>query len=193
MMGRLRYIMGIKIEPQERKTIEKELSDFLNAYKLKIATPVDVFQLATQIGFDVRGTEFKNNLEGLILVNENLDVIPGFDSNKVIAYNCKASIEAKKFIVAHELAHYIGAKHNNVKEKVIVAARDHSYGYSDDVDEQRKDYMAAAILIPMDDFKNRYSTNDVSQSQEFYKQVATFYNVDVKLAERRTLEVFYEQ
>ena len=192
-MGRLCYIMGIKIELQERKKIEKALNDFLNAYKLKLLPPVDVFQFATQIGFDVRGTEFKDNLEGLILANENLDVIPGFDSNKVIAYNCKASIETKKFIVAHELAHYISAKHENVNEKIIVAARDHSYGYSNDADEQCKDYMAAAILIPMEDFKNRYSKNDISQSQEFYNKVAEFYNVDVKLAERRTLEVFYEQ
>ncbi len=192
-MGRLSYIMGVKIELQERKKIEEELSAFLSAYKLKISVPVDIFQLATQIGFDVRGTEFKDNLEGLIVANENLDVIPGFDSNKVIAYNCKASIETKKFIVAHELAHFIETKYKNVDEKVIVAARDHSLGYSDDIDEQCKDYMAAALLIPIEDFKNRYSKDDVSQTQEFYKRVASFYNVDIELAERRTMEVFYEQ
>ena len=122
-MGRLCYIMGIKIELQERKKIEKALNDFLNAYKLKLLPPVDVFQFATQIGFDVRGTEFKDNLEGLILANENLDVIPGFDSNKVIAYNCKASIETKKFIQPlsvnlidvpqfYELCHTVNPRHS---------------------------------------------------------------------------------
>ena len=192
-MGRLGYIMGIKIESQKREELEKQLDDFFNAYKIKPSIPVDIFQLATQIGFDVRGTEFKNNLEGLILVNENLEVIPEFSSNKVIAYNCKAPIETKKFIVAHELAHYIGAKHEKVNKKVIVAARDHSDGYSDDKNEQYKDYMAAAMLIPKDDFKNRYSKKEISKSVEFYEKVATFYNVDVELAERRTLEVFYDE
>ena len=50
---------------------------------------IDVFKLASELGFDVRGAELRDGINGLMIVNEHCDKIPGFDSNKVIAYNCK--------------------------------------------------------------------------------------------------------
>lgn len=71
---------------------------------------VDVFKLACELGFDVRGAELNNNIHSLIIVNENCDKIPGFDSNKVIAYNCRKNIDIKRNSVAMHLKEYIELK-----------------------------------------------------------------------------------
>ncbi|MBR6689993.1 MAG: hypothetical protein IKL65_01520 [Bacilli bacterium] len=71
---------------------------------------IDVFKLACKLGFDVRGAQLNNNLNSLIIVNENCDIIPGFNSNKVIAYNCKKDINIKRNSVGILLNEYITAK-----------------------------------------------------------------------------------
>ena len=118
--------------------------------RIKIVVPVDIFKLATDLGFDVRGAEFREPLDGILIVNEYVEKIDGFNSNKVIAYNCKTDIETKKFIVAHELAHYIWDKSNAQDKKIIVAARDPHGNYSTDKQEQRMDYIAANLLALKD-------------------------------------------
>ena len=47
---------------------------------------IDVFKLAEKLGFDVRGAELNNIVNSLVIINENCDAIPRFNSNKVIAY-----------------------------------------------------------------------------------------------------------
>ncbi len=187
------YIMSVKFTVQEMNEMEKILEDFLRQRNIELKVPVDIFNLAYNIGFDVRGTEFSKSLEGLILVNENVERINGFESNKVIAYNCQSKIFNKKFIVGHELAHYIEEKHKNPNSKIVVAARDHEGGYSQDKEEQRKDYFAAALLMPREDMKKRYKEDEVSQTDEFYNKVAKDYNVVDEMAKRRVFEVFYER
>ncbi len=154
-MERLRgYSMAIKFSREEINEMEAVLSSFLKSNEIQITVPVDIFQLATeQLGFDIRGAEFKENLEGLLVVNEFQEKIEGFDSNKVIAYNCFKDINAKKFIVAHELAHYIEEKQASEDAKLVLAARDHEGSYSDNKEEQRKDYIAAALLVPQSHLK----------------------------------------
>lgn len=177
------YSMSIEIDKNRREQLENILESFLKKNKIKLKAPVDVFDLATKLGFDVRGAEFKENIDGLIIVDENKEAISEFISNKVIVYNCKKNINDKKFIVAHELAHYIYAKIKNENKKLILALRDHNVGYSNDNEEQEMDYIAAAILVPKDSFKKTYSENSSVSS------LADYYKVSEKLAHRRVSEI----
>jgi len=74
---------------------------------------IDVFKLATKLGFDVRGAELNDKLNSLIIVNENCNVIPLFNSNKVIVYNCRKDIKIKRDSVAFHLKEYIISKLQN--------------------------------------------------------------------------------
>ena len=85
--------MSIEIDKNRREQLENILESFLKKNKIKLKAPVDVFDLATKLGFDVRGAEFKENIDGLIIVNENKEAISEFISNKVIVYNCKKNIK----------------------------------------------------------------------------------------------------
>ncbi len=197
-MGRImRYIMSIKLTSAEMDSVENTLSEFLSSNNIELTAPVDVFALATSLGFDVRAADFSNvkggkTLEGLILVDEDAGVVDGFRSNKVIVYSATqgTSIDDIKFVVAHELAHYIEAKINNNGNNVVIAARDHDDRYSKNKDEQLKDYMAAAILMPREAIKKKYSLNDYKKNPALYVLLALEYNVNVGMAKRRLDEVF---
>lgn len=179
------YLMAIQFSKEEMKRMEDLLSAFFERMEMDYVVPVDIFKVATDLGFDVRGAEFEENLEGLIVVNEHTEKIEGFDSNKVIAYNCFKDINMKKFIVAHELAHYINEKANAYDKKIVVAARDHADGYSENVEEQQMDYMAASILIPKNDLCRFLEKNTGINVSE----VAKRYKVTEEVARRRIQEV----
>lgn len=84
----------------------------------KIKRIKDIFSTLNELGFDVRGCEYKeDDICGIIVVDEYRDVVPHFDKNKVITYNCKMTIKEKKLCVAYQLAQYIQEKeeHNFVR------------------------------------------------------------------------------
>ncbi|MGN0517626.1 MAG: ImmA/IrrE family metallo-endopeptidase [Acutalibacteraceae bacterium] len=179
------YLMAPQFSKKEMQEMENLIDGFLRTMKIENVIPIDIFKVATDLGFDVRGAEFEEQLEGLIAVNEHIDKVDGFNSNKIIAYNCFKDINTKKFIVAHELAHYITEKTNAYDKKIVVAARDHKASYSEDMTEQRMDYIAASLLIPKRDLcqflKNNANVN--------VSQVARRYKVSEELAQRRIEEV----
>lgn len=193
-MKKGRFNMSIEFTKEDYKEMEEILSRFLSKRKINLTNiPVDIFKVAADLGFDVRGAVFYQNLDGLILVNEKAEVIKGFTSNKVIAYNCEKNIQDKKFIVAHELAHYIEEKVNNENTEIMVAARDHGDTvYSNDENEQRKDYIAAAILIPKDSLLKQLSLfkeDNISDKNIICQKITEIYDVEYELAERRLKEV----
>ena len=179
------YLMAIQFSKEEMQEMESMIADFLERMEIRRDLPIDIFKVAADLGFDVRGAEFENQLEGLVIINENLDKIDGFDSNKVIAYNCFKDIHTKKFIVAHELAHYISEKTAAYNRKIVVAAREHGEDYSENCNEQKMDYIAASLLIPRDDLRRFLE----SHQEKSILDVAERYNVSEKMAERRMAEV----
>ncbi|MCH5158648.1 MAG: ImmA/IrrE family metallo-endopeptidase [Clostridiales bacterium] len=166
----------------------------------------DVFQELSKIGFSTFGVKFKKPLAGMILVDENTDTIPTFASNKVIFYNGEYNLYDIRFIVLHELAHYIYEKSTNKNKNVLIAKRDHTVSYSEDVDEQEKDYMAAAMLLPLqifiDSIKNYLNENglDDDLNEEnckrlindsyFVHMIQRKYRVSSELVKRRIEEVY---
>lgn len=180
------YLMSIKFQREQMLEMEQIIKDFLTRKGVKLSIPVDIFEVASFLGFDVRGTEFGESLEGILLVDENRERILDFDSNKIIAYNCRKDIQMKKFIVAHELAHYIDAKKDSYDRKIVMATRDHEEGYSDNIEEQRMDYMAAALLIPKDDLLKQLENLGEDEKVE---KVVKRYNVSDEMAKRRIEEV----
>lgn len=184
--------MSKEFTASEINEMEKLVSSFLSENNISIPCSgvVDIFALATKLGFDVRAAILPGKVEGLIMVDEFSKRIRQFKSNKVIAYNIQSDINAQKFIVAHELAHYIEAKQVKGVDagKIVVAARDHEGTYSANDDEQRKDYIAAAILVPREDLCHRFKL-DQEDKIDLYKKIAEYYRVDIELAERRVGEV----
>lgn len=182
--------MSIRFSIETMNEMEAIISSFIKQENINIKIPVDIFDIATKLGFDVRGAEFKDTLEGILIVDERIEKIPSFNSNKIIAYNCKKDINSKKFIVAHELAHYINEKNSSQDASIVYAARDHEELYSNDIEEQKMDYMAAALLIPKNDLLKNFSIKSKNKG-EMTQKIASKYNVTIDMAARRIEEVFH--
>ncbi|MEE0945573.1 MAG: ImmA/IrrE family metallo-endopeptidase [Acutalibacteraceae bacterium] len=182
------YVMSVKFDEAKMLAMEEIVKAFFEKNNIEVIIPVDIFAVASSLGFDVRGAEFKEPLEGLLLVDENIERIKEFNSNKIIAYNCQKNIYMKKFIVAHELSHYISEKTKNKDKKIVLAARDHEGEYSNNTAEQEMDYMAASILMPREDLLKNFSGKNTERA-ELINLIASRYNVSVKMAERRIEEV----
>lgn len=186
------YIMSKTFTPEEMGKMETVIASFLKERNITLTPPVDIFKLATDLGFDVRAARLPEEIEGLIIVDESSKRISKFRTSKVIGYNIRVDLIKNKFIVAHELAHYIDEKMlpNNQGAKIVVAAREPcSPDFSNNVDEQRKDYMAAALLIPKDDLLKRIPTDISELNDQCYQSLADYYRVDIRLARRRVEEV----
>jgi len=78
---------------------------------------IDIFKLADKLGFDVRGGILKDSIDSIMLIDENVDCIPGFYKNKIICYNVKKHIETKKRSVAIHIFNYLNLKKDNNKIK----------------------------------------------------------------------------
>lgn len=186
------YIMSKPFTPEEITDMEEVVSSFLKANQITLVPPVDIFKFATRLGFDVRAAKLPGEIEGLIIVDESSEKISKFRTSKVIGYNIKFNLIKNKFIVAHELAHYIDEKMSpdNQGSKIVIAAREPcGPDYSNNIDEQRKDYMAAALLIPKDDLIRKLPKDRSLLDDQFYQRLADHYRVDFRLAKRRVEEV----
>lgn len=182
-------IMEKKYKQEELREMEKTISDFFEKEKLTLFRTdyVDPILIARELGFSVYSIQLGNRIDGLIGVDDK--PLLGTNSNKIIIVNKNAeSSQFKRFIVAHELAHYIDNKGNK-----SFAFRD-SFSQIRSEHEQKMDYYAAAILMPIGSIisdisiieKNidKQSLND----QIIIDLIAKKYDVDQIMAERRLHE-----
>lgn len=130
----------------EKKKIEERAAKVLKAFGYTDGDIyVDSVRLARFFGFAV---EEKDSLpaveDGSITVSEN-------GKEKSIVVNNVRSIEFKRFIIMHELAHYL--LHYKGEQKMFMH-RENTKGKS--LEENDADYLAACILMPADSFKKQY-------------------------------------
>lgn len=165
--------------------------------KTKLEKSNDVYQLADRMGFDVRKVKInaQEKIQGILLVNEEENKVDEFSTNKAIGINVSDSSENNRFTVAHELSHYIFQKmtQQNFDDKICLFEKriEHNNEKPRDFYEQVIDYMAAAILMPYNEFKAEYtdlvrldiSTNQICQG------LALKYGVPIAAINQRIAEV----
>ena len=114
---------------------------------------IDVFKLGCELGFDIRGAELAENLNSLIIVNENCCAIPGFNSNKVIAYNCRKDISVKRNSVAILLQEYINFK---LKEENVYLVNINNEDYVVDINLLTEECIQNGLIKRKKDIKRLY-------------------------------------
>ena len=71
---------------------------------------IDIFKLASMLDFDIRQTNLKNSVISIMIIDENYEVIPGFNSNKAIIYNKKKNEEIIKYSIIQHIYNYVKNK-----------------------------------------------------------------------------------
>lgn len=190
------------LEPKFYKDIENMLYDFFERTGIILSPSYrDVFKLANEMGFDVRKAKIKSEsnkrIEGALFVDETLPQVDNFNTARGIALNYLNDKVTNRFIVAHELSHYILKKYiqDNFDEPVVVreARTAHVLEKERPLYEQIVDYMAAAILIPAKDFMTKmHEAEEQNYSRrEFVDKMADYYNVSPEAILKRMEEVRY--
>lgn len=177
--------MGSKVN-LDKATIESLVNSVLEE-KGYTGGFVDVVKIAQEEGFEISTNNFRDNTDGIILVNIHDDVT----EKKLIAINANRSYADKRFILAHELSHYFIEKNLNSASKshILIAQRDGEHGHRSDV-EQMVDLFAACLLVPSADFKRRIEemTSYGYSMSSIIKTLSRIYGVTEKCIERRVLE-----
>ena len=88
--------------------IEKSVLDTLSLAQYTIGNrSVDVIDVAKRLGFVVGNAVLNEEDDGFIVVEEGKKKIMGIKTDKLIGVNSDRPLEWKRFIIAHELGHYI--------------------------------------------------------------------------------------
>lgn len=114
---------------------------------------IDIIQIANRLGFAVGNALLDEDYDGFIIIQEGKEEILGIKTDKLIGVNSQRTLEWKRFIIAHEIAHY--ALHYADKSKQgMYAHREHNKGKNDE--ENDADYFAANLLMPREKFTNKF-------------------------------------
>lgn len=173
--------------------MEAVIANFFSGNAIEISLPLDSIALAKSMGFKVFSADLGNEEDAWIAVNEDVHMIDDVGSNKLIIYNRSIDSEEHiRFVIAHELAHYITEKEKG--NKVVFAERVNVHGDKKSPEEQKMDYMAAAILVPKPILQNLLGKLNYKEAdddiKELYKQVlSNMFKVSRPLLSRRIEEI----
>lgn len=185
-----------KIKPKKikDKKLERTIEEFFSQEKKFYTEPYDIMNFIKDFGFEIKGQKMDDNMNSILYVDETLEKLPDYSSNKVILYNSDNKDEDINFILAHAFAHYIWAK-SEATDKIKLEITDEYQDTKEALNAEEKfNKMASFILIPKVDFyfdlvefkkKQDYS----KQAREEFIKLAEKYKVSYALLNRR-LETF---
>ena len=144
--------MGKRLTNMEKKKIEQLTAELLNQFVEDTeneAGYVDIVALARHFGFEVGESKKLSVTEnGFISVSKDKQEL-------LIGVNYYRTWEEKRFIIAHELAHYfLHYKDSKLSEPVFLMHSEKIKGKNET--ENDADYFAACLLMPRDKFESAY-------------------------------------
>lgn len=173
----------------DRKDIEDKAIETLEKVKYKdVSDSIDVIDVAKKLGFVVGNAVLDNNEDGFIVIKEGADNILGIKTDKLIGVNAKKDLAWKRFIIAHEIGHYV-LHYDREKDSGMYAHREHKKGKSEL--ENEADFFAVNLLMPRDKFMNKYTElkdKDLS-NEDMVVLLASKFMVTQPMVKRRLEEL----
>lgn len=173
----------------DREKIERKAEETLNHVNYAdVADSIDVIEVAKKLGFVVGNAGLSEDVDGFIIVDENKGNILGIDTNKLIGVNASKELAWKRFIIAHEIGHYI-LHYDKEKDNGMYAHREHKKGKNEI--ENEADFFAANLLMPRKKFRNKYNElkkKDLS-TDEIILLLADKFTVTQPMTKRRFEEL----
>ena len=178
--------------PEKIREFENEISTFFKRNEITLIPNMDLTATCIGLGFSMFSMELPKDIDGIILANKFV---------KKIGISNKLGLKDARRVIAHELSHYIHhLSEVGDSSKLVVALKDNILHDNKKTDlENQMDYMAAAILVPMDSFIEELrglGIKGITKIEQVRDQVekikinylATLYEVDADLIERRIVE-----
>ena len=155
--GLLEDLKGVHSRVYSPAEIETKACTVLSAtdlYPQRSAVPI--VKIADRFEIDVYEYELEEDFPGDIRVNG--DTAKYFDRDRVILVSAREDIFRKRFLAAHELAHYIYEFpwDPSYKNPSLLFSDKYHKDHHETLEEKRANRFAAAILMPKDLFVNQY-------------------------------------
>ncbi|MGN1153687.1 MAG: ImmA/IrrE family metallo-endopeptidase [Candidatus Gastranaerophilaceae bacterium] len=148
--------------------------------------PVPVVEIVKSLGFRLFAQELPRNIGGFIIVKDELK--DTYKTDKIISVNIHENPKRRRFTVAHELGHYLLDFAENKSEFYNAFEDDET---AKDDKEKIINAFAAMLLIPEDEFKEKYEDYKKDKSTyETIKQLSEYFLVPVKAIETRIKEIY---
>ena len=161
----------------DRQNLSKKATDTLKEFEL-LSCPVDIVRLAQDCyGFMILETMLPQKITGMMAVDLKNPVL-GTGMSKVIVISSALSAERQRFVVAHELAHYINRKNDEP-----LYFRD--YDNSQNLEELKADYLARCLLMP----EELCSKSDSINMQELIRKFTNIFWISEQRARERIDEL----
>ncbi len=175
---------------EAEKLAQRVLKDY-GADNLNGATPI--IKIANSFGFScIQAQNIPEDISGNIFVGETTKKV--YDSDKVIVVDYNEPLEHKRFIVAHELAHYLidylGSA--EAKNPNYLFSRTYPKQSHHSENEVRADRFAAELLMPSQLFLKQYvRAMEVSDFDKKYtvSYLSNYFKTKKSSVERRINEV----
>lgn len=182
----------------QSQKLEDRLNQFCEENNIDFKNEINITQICKKLNIENCAIPMDNiGLDGVIIIN---------NSFRVIAINENLDVQDARFAIAHELAHYITQVHSS-NSSVIFAEKDKIFhGERKKKEENDMDYLAAAMLIPKDQFINELKNFNIPLENFKDKTIADIkqniqsifidffvkrYNVKEAVIIRRIAEVSY--
>ena len=181
--------MGLTI--MEKEKIEQQVTTLLNqyGYSMENDTYVDVVDFTKKLGFIVGTVDLGDSEDGFIIIQPSKTSNISSRHDRIIGVNSKLSLEAKRFVIAHEFAHSV----LHYKPGGVYLHRENIKGKN--ADENDADYFAAALLMPRKAFQKKYEElmgNGLNENAACMQLASTF-GVPLESASRRISEVVVKE
>lgn len=135
-----------------KHNIEQKTNYLLESTKYS-SGEVDILTIAQSLGFTVGLAKLFLNSNGFIQIDyskKQIYRIIGIPADKAIGVNVHLGLQTKRFIIAHEIGHYLLHCHSN-----FFARREFRYQVSRE--ETEADFFASCLLMPQKPFTQRYN------------------------------------
>ena len=171
---------GHKFGIEEMKTLAEK---FLESVKYDGKGAVPIIKIAQECGFKVIwGSMIDKEMSGFISIDEqNADE---FESDKIIGVNKDDELGHQRFVIAHELAHYLFDYDVTAMMPYFDTYMKNSHKSSK---EQIANMFAANLLMPAQNFVLKFDEDKTMK--ENIKYWAEYFAVQEKAARKRVKEV----
>lgn len=159
-------------------------------YYKKTATPI--MRIAEDLGFDIYETKnLDKNLSGVIYVGGTTKEV--YSSDKIIFVDKNEPIKHQRFVIAHEIAHYLFdcLADDKYKDATKLFKRTYPKENHQSIEEFRADLFAAEILMPAQLFIQQYNyAMDQTNNRIFtIKYLSEFFQTKESSIEKRIGEI----
>lgn len=169
----------------------KTMLDEVSYYHYKSPTPV--IKIAGELGIDTYSTDkLSKELSGVIYIGGTTKDIYG--SDKVILVDESEPLKHQRFVIAHEVAHYLMDCLTDPKysDNRILFSEGYPKNNHDSEKEVRADRFAAELLMPTTLFIEQYNIAKEENSNPMFilMYLSDYFQTKMSSIEKRIIEVF---